>query len=220
SHYDLAVVMQRLGRLDEAADFLEKTRPLPSQWRMDSALLFYLSKAHARTNEKEQARDFFDRAVQWRMSIGLTDKELRRLGAEAAELLDLDVPPALKEPPVLTTGPTLVKPAAGATFENRPLIFSKKRVWDFGWSEVPGATRYHLYVIWEGAHVPTIHDSTLTSPSYRLEDQGFISNENRSGWRWKVRALVEGTWTDWSEERRVDVAPLLKNYLKQYGPKK
>jgi tetratricopeptide (TPR) repeat protein len=208
AHYDLAVVLHRQGRLDEAADFLEKTRPLPPQWRQDSALLFYLSKAHARLNEKELARDFFDRAVQWRMSIGLKDKDLRRLGAEAAALLGLDIPPALSEPPMLTTGPSLVKPAAGATLQNRVLLYSAKKVWEFGWSEVPGATRYHLYVTGGGAHVPTIHNSTLTSSSYRLEDQGAIPNENRLGWTWKVRALVDGAWTDWSEQRTFNVAPM------------
>jgi serine/threonine protein kinase/tetratricopeptide (TPR) repeat protein len=221
SYYDLAVVMQRLGRLDEAADFLEKTRPLPSQWRKDSALLFYLSKAHARLDEKELARDFFDRAVQWRMSIGLKDKDLRRLGAEAAALLGLDVPPALKEPPVLTTGPTLVKPAAGAMLENRTFVWSKKSVWEFGWSEVPGATRYHLYVVLDGTHVPTIHNSTLTSSSYQFETGAFVPDQNRLGWRWKVRALVQGTWTDWSEERTFDVTPFRnKSLLKYYGSQK
>ena len=101
-----------------AADALEKSQQLNPQYHNDSVILFLLSMAHGRLNEKEQARTFYNKAAQWRMGIGTTEEELRRLCAEAAALLGLEVPPALKEPPVLTPGPTLLKPAAGATLDN------------------------------------------------------------------------------------------------------
>jgi hypothetical protein len=142
------------------------------------------------------------------MGIGSTDEELRRLCAEAAALLGREVPPPLKEPPVLTPGPTLIKPAAGATLDNGSIDFSKLMVWEFDWSDVPGATQYHLYVIAPTAKLPSTNNPTLTSSSYRNESKGSVADHVRLGWRWKVRALVKGTWTDWSEERTFDVAPL------------
>jgi hypothetical protein len=108
---------------------------------------------------------------------------------------------------VLTPGPTLNKPARRATLDNVAIDHSEVLVWDFGWSEVPGATRYHLYGSGSNPTSPFLN-FTLTSTSYRHETKGYVSDQNRMGWRWKVRALVNGIWSDWSEERRFDVAPL------------
>src|SRR5262249_49218193 len=70
-----------------------------------------------------------------------------------------------KEPPVSTPGPTLIKPAARATLANGP--GSKGSAWELEWSEVPGATRYHLFVIGPTASFPIINNPTLTSPSFQ-----------------------------------------------------
>ena len=56
----------------------------------------------------------------------------------------------------------------------------------------------------------------LTSSSYRYESKGYANP--RPGWRWKVRALVNGIWTDWSEERTFEVASPDDN--KPASPKK
>ena len=61
--------------LKAAALALEKSR---QEYRKDSVILFFLSMAHGRLNEKQQARTFYDQAAQWRMGIGLTEEELRR----------------------------------------------------------------------------------------------------------------------------------------------
>jgi hypothetical protein len=151
------------------------------------------------------------------MGIGVPEEELRRLCAEAAAVLGVDVPPALKEPPVLTPGPPLLKPTAGASLDNGAPDGSKSYVWQFGWSDVPRATQYHLYVIGSKAAGPAINNPTLTSSSFRSEG-GYVADHNRLGWRWKVRALVDGVWSDWSEERTFDVAPLAAN--KPASPKK
>ena len=59
----------------------------------------------------------------------------------------------------------------------------------------------------------------LTSSSFRFEHKGgYIADQNRLGWRWKVRALVNDIWSDWSEERTFDVAPAGAN--KAPSPKK
>ena len=123
----------------------------------------------------------------------------------------------MKEPPVLTPGPTLLKPAAGATVDNGTGD-SKQMAWDFDWSDVPGATQYQLSMMHSSnlSVAPTRRVTTIfnpTSSSYNLGNKWGVG-----GWRWKVRALVNGIWTDWSEERTFDVAALAIN--KPASPKK
>jgi hypothetical protein len=187
----------------------------------NSVSLFFLSMAHGRLNEKEQARAFFEEAAHWRMGFGLTEKELRRLCAEAAALLGLEVPPTLKEPPVLTPGPTLLKPAAGASLDFGRSKYSHlrdmSRIWEFNWSEVPGATQYHLHLFRPDGMI-FINNPTLTSSSCRVEAERFLVDWVLLDRRWKVRALVNGIWTDWSEERTFAIAPL--DDSKPASPKK
>jgi serine/threonine protein kinase/tetratricopeptide (TPR) repeat protein len=208
----LGVAYYRAGNWKAAVEALEKSQqPVNSHYRNDSVILFFLSMAQGRLNEQEKARTFYDQAAQRRMGIGATEEELRRFCAEAAGLLDREVPPALQDPPVLTPGPTLLKPAAGATLDNGTIDGSKAKVWEFAWSAVPGATQYHLYAIGPTAKIPLINNPALASPSFRVEDKGYVGDQNRLGYRWKVRALVNGVWTGWSEERTFDVAPLDDN---------
>jgi serine/threonine protein kinase/tetratricopeptide (TPR) repeat protein len=207
----LGAAYYRAGNWKAAAQALEESRQLNPHYRNDSAILFFLSMARGRLNENEQARACYDQAARWRMGIGSTEEELRRLCAEAAALLGLEVPPPLQEPPVLAPGPTPGKPAGGATLDNGTLDQSKLKVWEFDWSEVAGATQYHLYVIYPTAALPVINNSTLTSSSFRFERAAYVGVQYLRGWRWKVRALVQGVWTDWGEERTFDVAPLDDN---------
>jgi len=206
----LGTAHYRAGNWKAAVLALEKSRQLNVHYGKDSVILFFLSMAHGRLNEKERARTFYDQAAQWRMGIGSTEEELRSLCAEAAALLALEVPPTLQEPPVLTPGPTLLEPAAGTTLDSGTIDRTKLRVWEFDWSDVAGATQHHLYVIGSGAF-PAINNPTLTSSSYRFEEKAYVADQNRLGWRWKVRAQVQGIWTDWSEERTFEVAPLDDN---------
>ncbi|HEY7427717.1 MAG TPA: protein kinase [Gemmataceae bacterium] len=112
----------------------------------------------------------------------------------------------------LAPGPDLLTPAAGATVENGSLGRDKAYVWEFTWNRIPGANQYHLYVRGAAARIPAIDLNTLSTSSYRFKatNGSYVPDANRRGWRWKVRARVNGVWTDWSEERRFDVAPLRK----------
>src|SRR5262249_57303680 len=114
----LGVAHYRAGNWKDAALALEKSQQPKHLYQNDSFVLFVLSMVYERLNEKERARELYHQAARWRMGILSTDEELRRLCAEAAALLGLEVPPTLKEPPVLTPGPILIKPAAGATLDN------------------------------------------------------------------------------------------------------
>jgi serine/threonine protein kinase/tetratricopeptide (TPR) repeat protein len=207
----LGVAHYRSENWKAAANALEKSRQLNPYYQNDSVILFFLSMTYERLNEKIKSRKCYQQAAHWRLGIGSNEEQLRRLCAEAADLLGVEVPPTLKEPPILTPGPSLLMPAAGAILDNGANDGSKLRVWEFNWSEVPGATRYHLYVIGPTATLPVINNLTLTAPSYRDEGKGYFATQYRLGYRWKVRALVNGTWTDWSEERTFDVTPVAEN---------
>jgi hypothetical protein len=96
--------------------------------------------------------------------------------------------------------PTLLSPAAGATLDNGPRDrFPSGRgalVWEFSWSEVAGATAYHLYVIGPGATIPVI-DQQVNSLSYRYVSRGStVFSPNLKNWTWKMRSRVNGQWSE------------------------
>ena len=55
----------------------------------DSFDWFFLAMAHWQLGEKDKAREWYDRAVQWMDKNQPKNEELRRFRAEAAELLEL-----------------------------------------------------------------------------------------------------------------------------------
>jgi serine/threonine protein kinase/tetratricopeptide (TPR) repeat protein len=56
----------------------------------DSFDWFFLAMAHWRLGEKDKAREWYDRAVQWMEKNQPKNEELRRFWAEASELLELN----------------------------------------------------------------------------------------------------------------------------------
>jgi len=104
--------------------------------------------------------------------------------------------------------PTLISPSEGAVLDNGCTTAADQIEWDFDWSDVSGATKYHLYVKWSNATIPVIDNEEITTSSYHYSSSGYIADANRFDRRWKVRAYVGGTWSAWSEERSFDVEPL------------
>jgi hypothetical protein len=100
--------------------------------------------------------------------------------------------------------PVLFFPSADALLDNGCTDFSDPLIWDFDWSEVPGATAYHLYVIASGYQIPVIDDEAVVSSSYHFES-GYAGT---GPFLWKVRANVDGIWRDWSEERTFYAEPV------------
>ena len=84
----LGVAHYRAGDWKAAIAALEKSMELRNGG--DSFDWFFLAMAHWRLGEKEKAREWYDRAVQWMDKNRPTDEELRRFRAEAAELLELN----------------------------------------------------------------------------------------------------------------------------------
>ncbi len=105
--------------------------------------------------------------------------------------------------------PTLISPESDAVLDNNCQDRSDFIEWDFDWSDVPGATKYHIYVIGDGAINPLI-DTIINSSSYHFyDDDGYITDANRFNWTWNVRAGNDsGDWSEWSEIRYFDVEPL------------
>jgi len=107
------------------------------------------------------------------------------------------------------TPPILYSPANGAVLDNGCEDRSDSEEWDFDWSDVLGASKYHLYVIHEGAQLPII-DVIVPSSSYHYSDPGaYIADINRFDWTWMVSAGDDdGQWSEWSEVRYFDVEPV------------
>jgi hypothetical protein len=105
------------------------------------------------------------------------------------------------------TVPILIAPLDGAVLDNGCTDRSDPMEWSFGWSEVPRAQRYHLYVIGPTASIPAV-DRELTEPSYAQRSIAYVVDRHRLGWRWRVRALVDGSWGEFSPEGTFDVEPL------------
>jgi len=107
-----------------------------------------------------------------------------------------------KEEKTQPTQPKLLLPANGSTVDNGCMDRSNPVVWKFEWESVPEAQAYHLFVKGANATYPLIDDANIqtTSFQYNCADCYIISYHSTS-WAWKVRALIKGTWTDWSERK-------------------
>jgi hypothetical protein len=107
--------------------------------------------------------------------------------------------------------PSLRLPKEGAVLDNGRTDGQDDIVWDFAWSECRGAEAYNLYVIGPPPNVvyPLIDVYLPLSLSYHHAcTSAYIADMNRLGWTWKVRAMVDGQWGEWSKVRTFDVEPV------------
>ncbi len=105
--------------------------------------------------------------------------------------------------------PALRSPQDQAVMDNDCRNRQDGADWKFKWDKVPNASRYHLYVIGARAQYPVVDEPTIKKTSYRRKTSGsYIAEHNRLGWQWKVWAMVNGKWGEWSKERKFDVEPL------------
>jgi len=115
--------------------------------------------------------------------------------------------PTATLPPTSDCVPELLSPVETAMMDNGCLNKTDPIAWEFEWSGCPAAQSYGLYVIGASATVPVM-DITTTGTSFRYESSGYIADKNRLQWRWKVRAMLDGTWGEWSPEATFDVEPV------------
>jgi hypothetical protein len=111
--------------------------------------------------------------------------------------------------PMAPPAPMLISPASGALMDNGCKPKADGITWDFDWSDVPGATAYHLRVFRNPA-LPLINNMSVPASTYHYVSapNDHIINANLSGWRWMVRAKVHGVWGRWSAPRGFRVEKL------------
>ena len=109
--------------------------------------------------------------------------------------------------PAKAVPPSLLEPVAGTVMGNAQPGDGKAAVWQFQWSAAAGATRYQLQVQSPRPSTPAFDDAAIASTSYQFTQKTIVSDDERRGWKWRVRAIVKDEWTDWSEERSFDVEP-------------
>lgn len=119
-------------------------------------------------------------------------------GSEPADAADGTTP----------SGPSLVSPEPGAVLESGSPGRTRQRLWQFRWSAVADADRYHLIVQGATARFAMIDLPNLRSPRFDDRSTGYVAGQHLKGWRWRVRAMVDGEWTAWSEETTFDVEPM------------
>ena len=117
------------------------------------------------------------------------------------------VAPEPTVPPMQGCVPEMVSPLEEASLDNGCQSESESIVWEFEWSECPGAQSYNLFVIGSIATKPVIDDLTPNT-NYLYQSSGYIAGQNLLLWRWKVRAMQNDVWGEWTPERTFDVEPL------------
>ncbi len=121
-------------------------------------------------------------------------------------------PPPPDEP---YPAPMLISPVIGAVMDNGRTDGKDSIIWEFDWSDVPGATQYQLYVdnpdVISGF---TLYLNRITTSSYyhQISPGSYIGGGDQyyHGWMWKVRAKISGQelWNKWSEVRTFNIEPV------------
>ncbi|HKB00959.1 MAG TPA: tetratricopeptide repeat protein, partial [Gemmataceae bacterium] len=88
----LGVAHYRAGQLNEAVDALQKSLDLGTGGGDRYICLdwYFLAMANWKLDRKDEARKWYDRAVEWTAKKGPKDDTLRRYRAEAAALLGIE----------------------------------------------------------------------------------------------------------------------------------
>jgi len=103
--------------------------------------------------------------------------------------------------------PILIAPEDGAVMDNGRSDGKDHIIWWFDWSDVIGATKYHLYVIRPDGHTAIDKDDCNESCWIALfPNIGIVSG--LFNWKWKVRAFIDDRWCGWSEVRSFDLEPI------------
>jgi dipeptidyl aminopeptidase/acylaminoacyl peptidase len=85
--------------------------------------------------------------------------------------------------------PTLITPAIGAVVDNGRFDRQDGIVWDFDWSDVPGAGWYVLNIYAPRGQL-SLRTRTRASHFRHVSVGGYVIDTNRRGWTWEV--LPEG----------------------------
>jgi hypothetical protein len=159
-------------------------------------------------DEKGRNAFRFDVPAGWAVQgiVGRSDaRSLLAVGLDVVAASYAAPPPP--PPPVMPGfGPRLVSPETGEVMDNG-CDGSNSVDWRFAWTPVAGATRYHLWVARDGSANPAVNQQ-VSATEWAEARPGYIASHNLAGWQWRVRAMVNGVWSQWSQGRRFVVEPL------------
>jgi hypothetical protein len=99
--------------------------------------------------------------------------------------------------------PAQVTPEDAAVMDNGCTNRENGIAWDFDWDDCPGAESYSIHI--DHPSLETPFDRDLTISQFSLLEDRVIPEESRIGWKWSVRANVNGIWGSYSPERTFDV---------------
>jgi len=126
-----------------------------------------------------------------------------------------DVEPVVN---VTVIAPTPLSPK-DESLMNGCLDESKIIEWKFIWSEIAGADKYEILV--ENSN----DDSTFIDDIVEIDDTGILSNSyshqttkpfsENDGWQWRVRVMVKGEWSDWSETAKFSLDAVDENCVQE-----
>jgi hypothetical protein len=95
-----------------------------------------------------------------------------------------------------TPTPKLISPADDATLNYSNTASS----WSFDWGDYPYANCYEIDISNNQEKFET--KAKVNSSFYQMSSNEIaLTGNGNDGWTWKVRAEVDGIWTEWSKER-------------------
>ena len=103
--------------------------------------------------------------------------------------------------------PELNSPGNGAQIDNGCSDSSNPVIWSFDWEDCVN-TSYNLVVKRSEDTIPYIDELVDDSEFMYNNPSAYIADTIRTGWTWKVRALVDGEEGEWSEVREFSVEPV------------
>ena len=110
--------------------------------------------------------------------------------------------------PTVELVPALNLPIDGGVADNGCTVDDGESVvWDFDWSDVPGATTYELWIKHRDSQQPDINRTGVETSSYRVGRIAIREGNHLQGWEWKVRAQVKGADQPWSKTAAFTVEP-------------
>ena len=98
----------------------------------------------------------------------------------------------------------LLYPASSDILDNGCKNSSDGFNWFFDWTNIPGASKYHLYVISSTASNAIINKDDIDNSEFNYFSDGYVYTYE---WKWKFRALINDNWTEWSNEKYFKVEP-------------
>lgn len=112
-------------------------------------------------------------------------------------------------PPQAPQTVILLSPAEGAELDNGCDTADDPIDWEFSWEPFDGAVGYWLQVYNESEEITLIDDDAIldTTTTYPFSPESWFDGEDLTGWTWRVCALVDDVWTEWSE-RSFTIEPL------------